>query len=181
LDLFEGSKIQLLSLKSVRVFRVKLKAYRTTLDTYRIEEEEFRPNGQLYRKFTQPDRVRFHNERSSKGWPDSTEGISEWLDYHQSILEYLRQGLKISTAFPRDQLRAHEQGNFSYPMSTTNVHMVFRTIIRCMGNKGAVNQVKSDNYVCQDHRDDVCGDRKACYHVATSRHINLQPFPKEWI
>jgi hypothetical protein len=26
----------------------------------------------------------------------------------------------------------------------------------------------------------VCGDRKACYHIATSRHISLQPFPEEW-
>jgi hypothetical protein len=87
--------------------------------------------------------------------PDGTEGISEWLDYHQSILEYSLQGLKISTLFPRDQLRAPEQGNFSYPMSTANVHMVFRTIVRCIGNEGAVNQVKSDNYVFQDHEDDV--------------------------
>jgi hypothetical protein len=59
LDLFKGSKIQLLSLESVRAFRDKLEAYRTTLDTYRIEEAEFTPNGQLYgeikdRKFAQP-------------------------------------------------------------------------------------------------------------------------------
>jgi hypothetical protein len=44
-DFFEGSKIQLSSLESVRVFRIKLEAYRTTLDTYHIEEEEFAPNG----------------------------------------------------------------------------------------------------------------------------------------
>jgi hypothetical protein len=152
LDLFEGSKIQLSYLKSVRVFRVKLEAYKTTLDTYRIEEEEFAPNGQLYReikdrKFTQPDHVRFHDKCSSKGWPDGTEGISEWQAYHQSILEYSRQGLKTSTPFSRDQLRTHEQGNFSYPMSTVNVHMVFIPIVRCIGNEGAVNQVKSDNYI----------------------------------
>jgi hypothetical protein len=60
LDLFQGSKIQLSSLESVRTFRVKLEAYRATLDTYHIGEAEFAPNGQLYReikdrKFTQPD------------------------------------------------------------------------------------------------------------------------------
>jgi hypothetical protein len=50
LVLFEGSKVQLSSLESVRTFREKLEAYRTTLDTYCIEEAEFAPNGQLYRK-----------------------------------------------------------------------------------------------------------------------------------
>jgi hypothetical protein len=93
LYLFEGSKVRLSSLKSVRAFREKLEAYRTTLDTYHIEEVEFAQNGQLYReikdrKFTQPDLGRFCDECSSKGWPDSGEGISKWLDYHQSILEY---------------------------------------------------------------------------------------------
>jgi hypothetical protein len=92
LDLFKGSKVRLSSLESVRAFRVKLEAYMTTLDTYRVEEAEFAPNGQLYREikdrqFTQPDLERFRDERSSKGWPDSVEGISKWLDYHQSILE----------------------------------------------------------------------------------------------
>jgi hypothetical protein len=60
LDLFEGSKVQLSSLESVRALREKLEAYKTTMETYRIEEEEFAPNGELYRaikdkKFTQPD------------------------------------------------------------------------------------------------------------------------------
>jgi hypothetical protein len=87
LDLFTGSKIQLSSLKSVRTFRVKLETYRATLDTYRTGEAEFAPHGQLCReikerKFTQPDLMRFHDRRSSKGWPDSTEGILEWLDHH---------------------------------------------------------------------------------------------------
>jgi hypothetical protein len=82
LDLFKGSKIQLSSLEFVRTFRVKLEAYRAALDTYRIREAEFAPNSQLYReieerKFTQPDLMRFHDRRSSKGWPDSTEGILE--------------------------------------------------------------------------------------------------------
>jgi hypothetical protein len=36
LDLFDGSKLLLLSLESVRVFREKLEAYRTTLETYCI-------------------------------------------------------------------------------------------------------------------------------------------------
>jgi hypothetical protein len=42
LDLFEGLKVRLLSLESVTAFREKLEAYKTTLDTYHIEEEEFR-------------------------------------------------------------------------------------------------------------------------------------------
>jgi hypothetical protein len=118
LDLFKGSKIQLSSLKSVRTFRVKLEAYRATLDTYRIREAVFGPNGQLYkeiqeRKFTQPDLMRFHDRRSSKGWPEGMEGILEWLDHHQSILEYSQQGSKTSTLFPKDQLRAHDQVDFS--------------------------------------------------------------------
>jgi hypothetical protein len=97
--------------------------------------------------------MRFQDKPSSKGWPDSREGISKWLEYHQSILEYLQQGSKTSTTFPKDQLRAHEQRNFSYPMSTANVRMVFQTVVSCIGNKGAVNQVKSDNYVFHDHED----------------------------
>jgi hypothetical protein len=163
LDLFKGSKIQLSSLKSVGTFRVKLEAYRATLDTYRIREAEFAPNGQLYReikeiKFIQPDLMCFHDRRSNKGWPDRTEGILEWLDHHQSILEYLQQGLKTSTPFPKDQLCAHNQVDFSYPMSTANVHIAFRTVedydVRCTGNKGAVHQVKSDNnYVFHVHED----------------------------
>jgi hypothetical protein len=38
-------------------------------------------------------------------------------------------------------------------MSTANVYRVFKTVVRCIGNKGAVNQVKSDNYVFHDHED----------------------------
>jgi hypothetical protein len=77
LDLFKGSKVQLLSLESVRIFRVNCEGYRAALDTYRIGEAEFALNGQLYReikdrKLTQPDLARFHNTRSSKGWHDST-------------------------------------------------------------------------------------------------------------
>jgi hypothetical protein len=123
-----------------------------------IEEAGFAPNGQLYReikdrKFTQPDRRRFCNECSRKGWFDSVEGISKWLEYHQSILEHSRQGLKALTTFPKDQLSAHEQRNFSYPMSTANMHRVFKTVVKCISNKGAGNQVKSDNYVFHDHED----------------------------
>jgi hypothetical protein len=43
--------------------------------------------------------------------------------------------------------------NFSYLMSTVNVCMGFKTVVTCMGNKGAGNQVKSDNYVFHDHED----------------------------
>jgi hypothetical protein len=38
-------------------------------------------------------------------------------------------------------------------MSTANVHIVFKTVVRCIGNEGAVNQVKSDSYVFHDHKD----------------------------
>jgi hypothetical protein len=129
------------------------------LDTYRIEEAEFAPNGQLYReikgrKFTQPDLMRFHDRRSSKGWPDSTKRILEWLDHHQSILEYLQQGSKTSTPFPKDQLHDNEQEDFSFLMSAANVHIAFRMVVRNIGNKDAVNQVKSDdNYIFHDHED----------------------------
>jgi hypothetical protein len=66
LDLFKGAKVQLAPLKSVRAFRVKLQAYRATLDTYHKREAEFAPKSQLYReiqdrKFTQPDLIRFHD------------------------------------------------------------------------------------------------------------------------
>jgi hypothetical protein len=73
-------------------------------------------------------------------------------------LEYLQQGSKTSTPFSKDQLRAHDQVDFSYPMSTTNVHIAFRTVedhdVTCSSNEGAVHQVKSDdNYVFQVHED----------------------------
>jgi hypothetical protein len=110
LDLFNGPKVQLLSLESVRAFRVKLQAYWVTLDTYCKRESEFAPNSQLYReiqdrKFTEPDLMRFHVRRSDKGWLDSTEGKLEWLDHHQSILESLQQGSKTPTIFPRGPQR----------------------------------------------------------------------------
>jgi hypothetical protein len=181
LDLFEGSKVQLLLLESVRIFRVNLEAYRAILDAYRIGEAGFAPNGKLYREikdrmFTQPDLVRFHDRRSSKGWPDSTEGISEWLDHHQSILEYWQQGSKTSTPFPKDQLRAHEQEDFSYPMSAANVHIAFRTVVRCIGNEGAVNQVNSDdNYVFHDHEDTTL---EVIHHMLKSGRKSGRNFKK---
>jgi hypothetical protein len=119
--------------------------------------------------------MRFHNGRSSKGRPDSTEGILEWLDHHQSILEYSQQGLKTSTPFPKDQLRAHEQGDFSYPMSTTNMHIAFRTVVRCIGNKGAVNQVKSDNYLFHDHKDRTL---EIIHHILKSGRKSGRKFKK---
>jgi hypothetical protein len=180
LDLLEGSKIQLSSLKSVRIFRVKLEAYRATLDTYRIGEAEFAPNCKFYReikdrKFTQPDLMRFHNRCSSKGWLDSTEGILEWLDHHQSILEYSQQGLKTSTPFPKDQLRVHKQGDFSYPMSAANVHIAFRPVVWCIGNEGAVNQVKSDNYILHDHEDTML---EVIHHMLKSGRKSGKKFKK---
>jgi hypothetical protein len=158
LDLLKGSKVQLSSLESVRAFREKLEAYKTTLNSYHIQEEEFSPNGPLYRaiidkKFTQPDIRRYRDKHRRKGWPGSVEGISKWLDYHQSILEYSRQRLKTSTTFPKDKLCAHKQMKYSYPMTTINVCMGFKKIVMYVGNKGAGNQVKSHNYVLHDHED----------------------------
>jgi hypothetical protein len=101
--------------------------------------------------FPQGSIRRFCNECSRKGWPGSVEGILKWLDYHQSILEYSRQGLKTSKPFPKDQLRAHEQMKYSYPMTTVDGFMGFKAVVTCMDNKGAGNQVKSDNYVFHDH------------------------------
>jgi hypothetical protein len=49
-DLFKGPKVSLTSLDSVRTFRVKLAAYRTTLETHRQKAAEFAPNSHLYRE-----------------------------------------------------------------------------------------------------------------------------------
>jgi hypothetical protein len=181
LDLFKGSKIQFSSLQSVRTFRVKLEAYRVTLDTYRIGEAEFGPNGQLCRKikdnkFTQPDLMHVHDRRSSKGWPDSTEGILEWLDHHQSILEYSQQGSKTPTPFRKDQLRTHNRVDFSYLMSSANVHIAFRTIVRSTTNEGAVNQVKSDKiYVFHVHEDTML---EVIHHMLKSGRKSGRKFEK---
>jgi hypothetical protein len=135
-----------LSLNSVRAFRVKLQAYRATLDTYHKREAEFAPNSQLCReiqdrKFTQPDLMRFRDRRSDKGWPDSAEEILEWLDHHQSILESSQQGSKTPTPFPKDQL-----------------HIAFSTVdghnVRCTGTEAAAHQVAlDDNFVFHVHED----------------------------
>jgi hypothetical protein len=104
LDLFKGAKVQVASLNLVRAFRVKLQAYRATLDTYHKGEAEFAPNSQLYReiqdrKFIQPDLMHFHDRHSDKGWQDSAERILEWLNHHQSILDSLQYGSKTPAPF----------------------------------------------------------------------------------
>jgi hypothetical protein len=91
-ELFKDQRVQLTSLESVRAFRVKLAAYRSTLETYGNREAEFSPNSQLFcditdRKLSKLDLMKFHNRRSHKGWPDSADGLLAWLDHHQSILE----------------------------------------------------------------------------------------------
>jgi hypothetical protein len=59
-ELLKGAKVQMNSLDSVRAFRVKLLAYKTTLETYGKREAEFSPSSQLFReiqerKFAQTD------------------------------------------------------------------------------------------------------------------------------
>jgi hypothetical protein len=51
LDLFKGAKVQLVSLDSLRAFRVKIQAYCATLDTYHKREAEFAPNSQSTERF----------------------------------------------------------------------------------------------------------------------------------
>jgi hypothetical protein len=81
---------------------------------------------------------------------------------------------KTSTPFPKDQLRAHKQGEFSYPMSAANVHIAFRTVIRNIGNEGAVNLVKSvDNYVFHDHEDTTLEE---IHHMLKSGRKSVKNF-----
>jgi hypothetical protein len=85
--------------------------------------------------------MHFHDRRSDKGWQDSAEGILEWLDHHQSILESSQQGSKTPAPFPKDQL------NIAF--STVDGHNV-----RCTGNEGAAHQVAlNDNFVFHVYED----------------------------
>jgi hypothetical protein len=57
-ELFKGQRVQLTLLESNQAFRVKLAAYRSTLETYGKREAEFLTNSQLFpeitdRKFSQ--------------------------------------------------------------------------------------------------------------------------------
>jgi hypothetical protein len=68
------------------------------------------------------------------------------------------KGSKTSTLFPKDQQCGPDQMDFSYPMSTANVHIAFRTVedhdVRGTGNEGAVHQVElDDNCVFHVHED----------------------------
>jgi hypothetical protein len=79
--------------------------------------------------------MKFHDQRSDKGWPDSADGLLAWLDHHQSILESSQQGTKISTAYPKDILNT--------AFTTLEGHET-----ACRGNEAAVHQVALDeNFV----------------------------------
>jgi hypothetical protein len=79
-DLFKGPKVSLTPLDSVRTFRVKLAAYRTTLETHWQWAAEFAPNSYLYReiifsKFTQTDLIHFQEQKATKMWPTRPDGL----------------------------------------------------------------------------------------------------------
>jgi hypothetical protein len=77
----------------------------------------------------------------TKGWQDSAEGILEWLDHHQSILESSQQGSKTPTPLPKDQL------NIAF--SPVDDHDV-----RCTVNEGAAHQVAlDDNFLFHVYKD----------------------------
>jgi hypothetical protein len=42
---------------------------------------------------------------------------------------------------------------YSYLMTTVNLCMGFKKIVTCVGNRGAGNQIESDNYFFHDHED----------------------------
>jgi hypothetical protein len=70
-DLFKEAKINLMNLESVRLFRVKLTGYHTTLETHGQRESEFAVNSQLYLeilkdRYQQTDLVLFHEQRLAK-------------------------------------------------------------------------------------------------------------------
>jgi hypothetical protein len=101
-DLFKGPKVLLTSLDSVRTFRVKLAAYRTTLGTHGQRAAEFAPNSHLYReiifsKFTQMDLIHFQEQKATKMWPTSPDGLLAWLDLRQSALEATDIGMRAKT------------------------------------------------------------------------------------
>jgi hypothetical protein len=71
-ELFKGPKVTLSWLDSVRTFRVRLAAYRTTLETHGQRVAEFSPNSHLYQKimqsrFTAPDIIHFQEQREVRG------------------------------------------------------------------------------------------------------------------
>jgi hypothetical protein len=101
-DLFKGPKVSLTPLDSVRTFRVKLAAYRTTLETHWQWAAEFAPNSYLYReiifsKFTQTDLIHFQEQKATKMWPTSPDGLLAWLDLRQSALEATDIGVRAKT------------------------------------------------------------------------------------
>jgi hypothetical protein len=101
-DLFKGPKVLLTSLDSVRTFRVKLAAYRTTLETHWQRATEFAPNSHLYReiifsKFTQTDLIHFQEQKATKMRPTSPDGFLAWLDLRQSALEATDIGVRAKT------------------------------------------------------------------------------------
>jgi hypothetical protein len=135
-ELFKGQKVQLTPLESVRSFRVKLASYGVILDTYGKREAKFSRNSQLYqelqeRKFTQQDIMKFHDRRSNKKWKDSVEGILDWMDHHQTILESSQQGSKAPTTFQKEILNT--------AFTAIEGHNVL-----CKTNEAAAHQVALD-------------------------------------
>jgi hypothetical protein len=60
----------------LRTFRVKLEAYRATLDTYRIREAEFMPTGQLYREIKgSKTSTLFPKDQINLSYPMSTANL----------------------------------------------------------------------------------------------------------
>jgi hypothetical protein len=98
-ELFKGPKVAFTSLDSVRSFRVKLAAYRTTLETHGQRVTEFSPNSHLYReitaqKFTPTDMLHFQEQRVARNWKASPDGLLAWLDLRQSALEATDIGVR---------------------------------------------------------------------------------------
>jgi hypothetical protein len=135
-ELFKGQTVQLTSLESVRALRVKLASYGVILDMYGKRESEFSPNLQLYRelqerKFTQQDMMKFQDRRSDKKWEDSVEGILDWMDHHQTILESSQHGSKAPSTFHKDILNR--------AFTAIEEHNVL-----CKTNEAAAHQVALD-------------------------------------
>jgi hypothetical protein len=146
-----------------------LASYRSTLETYGKREQEFAPNSQLYReiqerKFTIQALIKFHEQRSDKGWPDSADGILSWLDHHQSILEAAQQGTKVPVQF-KDQLN-------------TAIHMQEDHRADCRGKETAGHQVGMDeNYVFFAFEDTLPAVLEHMYYIGQQSGKNVVSLP----
>jgi hypothetical protein len=56
---------------------------------------EFAPNREIiFSKFTQADLIHFHEQKATKMWPTSPDGLLAWLDLRQSALEATDIGVR---------------------------------------------------------------------------------------